>query len=240
MSASIAFKALLLVLLFQAGLSQAAGMLDIYVVRHAETLANVTGVYDSHSDNTLSEHGKAQVDALTRSLSDDRFDAVLVSPAERALRTIQPYLQQSGRVGVVWPELVECCWQRDRNEDGSLHMAQAIRLPADIAAQFTFRDSGSTFEYANRNYGDGVAQVHQAAILLKKHYGNSGKRILIVTHYHAGAVLMGELLGVSRDSLAGLKNASISHLRQQPDGCFELLTINGQMAPNAVDPGGQR
>lgn len=237
MSAPISFKALLLILLFHAGLAQAAGMLDIYVVRHAETLANVTGVHDSYNDNTLSERGLAQVDALTRDLANHRFDAVLVSPAERALLTIQPYLRKSGMVGIIWPELTECCWQRERGEDGRLHMSQAIRLPDDIAAQFTFRDSDSAFEYANQNYADGVAQVRQAVSLLKQHYYNSGKRILIVTHYHAGAVLMGELLGVSRDSLPGLKNARVSHLRQQPDGRFELLSTNGQMGSDTVfDP----
>lgn len=237
MSARNFFRVLLLVLLFQAGLSRAAGMLDIYVVRHAETLANVTGVHDSHSDNTLSERGLAQVDALTRSLANHRFDAVLVSPAERALLTIQPYLRQSGSVGVIWPELIECCWQQERGEDGSLQTGQAIHVPAEIAAQFTFRDGDSTFAYANRNHADGVAQVRQAVSLLKQHYYNSDKRILIVMHYHAGTVLMGELLGVSRDSLPGLKNARVSHLRQLPDGRFELLTINGQMAPDAVYPG---
>jgi broad specificity phosphatase PhoE len=236
MSASSLFKAVLLVLLFQAGLARAAGMLDIYLVRHAETLANVTGVHDSYNDNTLSERGQAQVDALTRELANHRFDAVLVSPAERALLTIQPYLRQSGTVGIVWPELTECCWQRERGENGSLQTAQAIRLPAGIAAQFTFRDGDSTFEYANRTYADGVAQVRQAVSLLKQHYYSSGKRILIVFHYHAGAVLMGELLGVGRDSVPGLKNARVSHLRQLPDGRFELLTINGQMTPDA---GGQ-
>lgn len=239
MSASNFFKVLLLILLFQASLSRAAGMLDIYVVRHAETLANVTGVHDSHSDNTLSERGQAQVDALTRELANHRFDAVLVSPAERALLTIQPYLRQSGRVGTLWPELTECCWQQDRSEDGSLQPAQAIHVPAEIAAQFTFRDDDSTFEFANRTYADGVAQVRQAVSLLKHRYFNSGKRILIVTHYHAGAVLMGELLGVDRDSLSSLMNARVSHLRQLPDGRFELLTINGQMAPDAHVPGGQ-
>lgn len=236
MSASSLFKAVLLVLLFQAGLARAAGMLDIYLVRHAETLANVTGVHDSYNDSTLSERGQAQVDALTRELANHRFDAVLVSPAGRALLTIQPYLRQSGTVGIVWPELTECCWQRERDEDGSLQTAQAIRLPAGIAAQFTFRDGDSTFEYANRNYADGVAQVRQAVSLLKQHYYSSGKHILIVAHYHAGAVLMGELLGVGRDSLPGLKNARVSHLRQLPDGRFELLRINGQMTPDA---GGQ-
>ncbi|HEU0282395.1 MAG TPA: histidine phosphatase family protein [Gallionella sp.] len=218
------------ILLFQAGLSHAGSGLDIYVVRHAQTVANASGVKDKRSDSTFSDEGRAQVDTLTRELLNYRFDAVLVSPTERTLNTIHPYLQQGKTVGIVWPELTECCWQQDRGagEAGQLVTGSVLQLEPEIAPQFSFRDSSSAFKYANRNYADGVAQVRQAVSLLKSRYSDSGKTILIVTHYHAGAVLLGELLGVSRDSLPGLENARLTHLRQEKDGRFTLLTINGK------------
>lgn len=218
------------ILLLQAGLSHAGGGLDIYLVRHAQTVANASGVKDKRSDSTFSEEGRAQVEALTRELLNYRFDAVLVSPTERTLNTIHPYLQRSKTVGIVWPELTECCWQQDRGEGeaGQLVTGSALQLPPEIAPQFTFRDSASAFKYANKNYADGVAQIRQAVSLLKANYFDSGKTILIVTHFHAGAVLLGELLGVGRDSLPGLENARLAHLRQEKDGRFTLLTINGK------------
>lgn len=227
---SICLRLLAFILLSHAGLSHAGSGLDIYLVRHAQTVANATGVKDKRSESTFSEEGQAQIAALTRELQNYRFDAVLVSPTERTLNTIHPYLQQSKMVGIVWPEITECCWQQDRGEGeaGQLLQGSAIQLAPEIAPQFSFRDSASAFKYANRNYADGVAQVRQAVSLLKARYFDSGKTILIVTHYHAGAVLLGELLGVSRDSLPGLENARLTHLRQEKDGRFTLLTINGK------------
>lgn len=227
---AVCLRLLAFVLLVQVGWAHAGGGLDIYLVRHAQTVANATGVKDKRSDSTFSEEGLAQVDALTRELQDYHFDAVLVSPTERTLNTIHPYLKQSGKVGVVWPELTECCWQHDRleGEAGQLIPSGAIRLPSEIAAQFSFRDSSSAFKYANRNYADGVAQVRQAVSLLKASYFDSGKTVLVVTHHHAGGVLLAELLGVGRDSLPGLENARLAHLRQGKDGRFTLLTINGR------------
>lgn len=226
----ICVRLLSFLLLLHACLSHAGGGLDIHVVRHAQTVANASGVNDKRSDSMFSVEGLVQVDALTRELLNYHFDAVLVSPAERTLLTIHPYLQQNRITGVVWPEITECCWQKQSigNEAGKLLQAGAIQLPSEIAAQFSFRDSSSQFKYANRSYADGVAQVRQAVNLLKTLYFNSGRTILIVTHYHAGAVLLGELLGVDREILPGLENARLTHLRQDQDGRFTLLTINGK------------
>ncbi len=226
----IMFRLMAIVLCISSGSAYANAGLDIIVVRHAETVTNATGVKDKRNDSMLSEVGLAQVEALTRELSGHHFDAVLVSPAERALLTIQPYLQQRKMTGIVWPEITECCWQQDRGDikGGQLQKKHSIHLPPEMVAQFSFRDNDSSFKYANSNYADGVAQVREAVRLLKASYSNTGKTILIVTHYHAGGVLLGELLGVDRDSLPGLENARLTHLRQQPDGRFELLMINGQ------------
>ncbi|MBI5918774.1 MAG: histidine phosphatase family protein [Nitrosomonadales bacterium] len=221
---------LLCVALLALGLSlpAVAGGLDIYLVRHAQTVHNAGGPKDKVSENTFSEMGEAQVSQLTFAFRNREFDAVLVSPVERVLRTIQPYLEDHGVQGELWPELAECCWSRDRGntEGGQLVTSGGIYLPPEIAAQFTFRDADSKFNYANRSYADGVAQVRQAIALLKARYFNSGKTILIVAHYHSGQVLLAELLGVERDSLPGLENARVNHLRQGADGRFTLLSNN--------------
>lgn len=204
--------------------------LDIYLVRHAQTEANASGVNDKRTSSTFSNAGQTQIRQLTEELMKYKFDAVLVSPTERTLYTIVPYLKVTGATGVIWPEIAECCWQEDRENQYGGHLVwdKEIRLSPEIATQFSFREGIPARGYANRSYADGIAQVRQAATLIKDRYSGSGKSILIVTHYHAGALLMAQLLGMERESLPGLENAGIAHLRQGADERFSLLMINGR------------
>lgn len=214
------------------GAAQIASALDIYFVRHAETVANATGIHNSTTSNLFSEQGNEQLGILTSQLKTLQFDAILVSPAPRALNTILPYLKESGQQGEIWPEMVECCWQRARGNlaEGRLIAGPPLQLEKEQAPYFTFRDDNSKRGYANYTYADGVAQVHRAQELLKERYFGSDKKVLIVAHYHSGQVLLAELLGVTRDELPGLHNAKLNQLHQGPDGAFTLVRINDQPA----------
>ncbi len=219
---------LMLFLLINSSVAAAAG-LDIYLVRHAETEANASGVNNKQTSGEFSVTGLQQIAHLTTDLVRYQFDEILVSPTERTLNTIAPYLKKSGRVGVVWPEITECCWQGENGGvfEGQLVPGREIVLPPDVVQQFVFRDAASRVRYEGRNYADGMAQVQQAVKLIKARYFGSGKTILIVTHYHAGGLLMAQLLDVERAKLPGLINAGITHLQQMPDGSMALLMVNG-------------
>lgn len=182
-----------MILMLSAGLAHAGGGLDLYFVRHAQTLANAKGVTNTYTSSTFSEEGAAQIEALTAALQGYRFDAILVSPTGRTQQTIRPYLEQTGKSAETWPEITECCWQHDPS---------------------------------NSAYAAGRAQVHKAADMIRERYGNTGKTVLVVAHYHSGQVLLGDLLGVDRESLPGLENARITHLKQGADGKFSIVTIN--------------
>lgn len=232
-------RRILLIAFLLCGVAAAqAGGLDIYFVRHAETMANASGVNTSGNSNMFSEKGNEQIGALTRELKPMRFDVILVSPAERAMNTILPYLKESGQKGIVWPELTECCWQKNRDNGaaGRLVTSAALRLNNEQQAYFAFRDADSTLSYANNSYADGVAQVRHAEELLKQRYYGSDKTILIVAHYHSGQVLMADLLGTTRDKVPNLENGKLAHLHQGDDSRFTLLSINGEeVAPDTSD-----
>lgn len=218
----------IVLLLCGMGTAQAEGGLEIYFVRHAETIKNATGIHNSGNGNDFSDKGNEQVTQLTDQLKTLHFNAILVSPAPRALNTILPYLKESGQTGQIWPEFTECCWQSERNDiaDGQLVTDSAIQLNQAQEPFFTFRDENARYNYANHNYADGVAQVRHGEALFAQRYLNSGKTILIVGHYHAGKILLADLLNISPDQLPNLKNAKITHLHQDEDGHFSLVTLN--------------
>ena len=64
---------------------------EIIFVRHAESQANLDGVWNGRTDGPLSTHGEESLDALGRRLSDWEYDVVVSSPLERARKTARSF-----------------------------------------------------------------------------------------------------------------------------------------------------
>lgn len=63
-------------------------MVRIYLVRHAESVANTRGIYQGQTyDTGLSPLGKKQACALAKKLSNEKINRILTSPLKRTLET---------------------------------------------------------------------------------------------------------------------------------------------------------
>jgi len=196
----------------------------IYFVRHAETMGNLTHRHNYKNDRTLSPKGRRQVEALTRKLDTFSFDYIIVSPKYRALKTILPYLKKHRMVAEIWPELAECCWQKQRYlSGGKPARGSKIKLETAMKPYFTFADAQSRFSYDTRGYGQGMMQTFMASEKLKQRFSGSGKRILVVGHYHAGARLIEILQGDEPIGRYKISNTQLLHLRENSDGTFALF-----------------
>lgn len=73
--------------------------LEIYLIRHGQTLFNTTGRLQGWSDSPLTQAGREVAARLGRGLSEKnvRFDAAFSSTAPRAAQTAQLILAQSGQ-----------------------------------------------------------------------------------------------------------------------------------------------
>lgn len=69
--------------------------MEIFLVRHAEPEWVRSGL--SVDNPPLTKRGLEQAELLARSLRDEAFDEVLVSPLVRAQQTVDPLLQLTGR-----------------------------------------------------------------------------------------------------------------------------------------------
>lgn len=151
---------LLLITLLSATPAMAGdGGAEIWYLRHAETLGNVTHDHSGNNDRTFSHKGKQQAKALTGKLDRMHFDRIIVSPKERAIMTVRPYMQKHGLKAEVWQELAECCWQKDRS---SAEYRRGIQMVYSAAGKIRSRFAGS----------------HQR-ILIVGHY-HSGSRLVEV------------------------------------------------------------
>lgn len=214
--------------------------MTLYYVRHAETVANAA---DDHSPSaedadTLTELGQRQVSELTAYLLDNGVvpDAVLVSPALRSQHTIEPFLVSAGLVGVVWPELWECCGTDPTGAPLPTEPARYDFFTVSVEAQnmgLRADDPGTFWQIDT--YEQGLFMVMQARDLLLAGYGQSGKTVLISGHAVSGSVLIGLLRGL--DLTAGIEqtgpnaiymmNTGVQLLVQDPaTGIFELEGSN--------------
>ena len=202
--------------------------LELYVVRHAETEGNRTHIHTRENDRTFSATGLNQVKILTDRLGDFRFDAVIVSPKYRAMNTIFPYLKRNNLVAEIWPELEECCWQKEGRDEVSagLERGKKIDIPPEMRPYFRLRDENSGYKYKARNYADGILQMQMASDMIRQRFSQSGKTVLLVGHYHAGGRIMEILQGLKPEGQLSLENTKISRLVEMPDGRFQILSLN--------------
>lgn len=69
---------------------------ELVLIRHAETVHNVSGITQGWSDSALSDRGNAQVRALAARVVQLAPDALFCSPLERAMSTARPIAEATG------------------------------------------------------------------------------------------------------------------------------------------------
>lgn len=162
-------------------------------VRHGETKANFTGVYNSRTVDTFSTNGEKQVAELTRKLQGIRFDIILVSPSPRALKTIAPYLRLSHRQAVVVPELYECCDAHTKRIKGptspTLRYGPKFSIPTDMQGLFVVQPGHDRLPNAP-SYEDGLIQIRQCAERISVEFARRHDRILAVGHSLQGGRML--------------------------------------------------
>ena len=60
---------------------------EVWLVRHAQSEANVAGLWQGRSDSAVSDRGVRQIEALRQRFQDQKFDIVVTSPLIRARQT---------------------------------------------------------------------------------------------------------------------------------------------------------
>ena len=220
----VILKALLVVLV-----APSSWALDLYFLRHAETVANATKIYSAGNWTNFSKKGQQQIATITEKLKDHHFNAVLVSPLFRTQKTIFPFLENRGQVAEIWPELQECCWQQ-RWPRKVEHVALGGDVETLNTNYFRLRDDLRQV-YRPQNFAEGVYVLKRAAELLKTRFGQSDESVLLVMHQYSGSCLMELLLGETPKRRYKLENAKLSKLEQNADGTFKLVVLNDQPYP---------
>jgi broad specificity phosphatase PhoE len=158
---------------------------EVYVMRHGETEANVREILLGRKDSPFTETGRRQPVEVARRLSDHRLACVYSSPMERAQRTARLVLETLGRSVPLKtePALAEI----DAGEFSGLTFDEVRRrVPAD-AVLGEFRYPGG------ESWRD--VQARAVKFVFELEARHRGGAVLLVTHAGVIAGLVAEYLG---------------------------------------------
>jgi broad specificity phosphatase PhoE len=167
--------------------------MKLFIVRHAQSQGNATGDYSVDSHDSLSELGQRQAASLADSLHLLNFDKIIVSPLQRALETLTPYLEATGQRAEIWPEIAEGCWQRPVDTPRDCWRTQPASVPEVVKHLFTFREDRA-IKPVDKTFEEGVLRADDAYRLLQDMATDSGACVLMLTHGHFIRELLNRLL----------------------------------------------
>ena len=163
-------------------------MARIYLVRHAESVANTAGVYQGQTHDTdLSTLGRRQATALVHRFANQQLDAIYVSPLKRARQTaaaLGPSMDE--------PALLETnhgAWE------GLSKTAIQARWP-DLYQ--TWLSHPSTVEFP---LGEQFAVTAHRAVAWFERVSATNRTILAVTHSNIIMALLTHLTAQSLDAM---------------------------------------
>lgn len=202
--------------------------MELYFVRHGQSMGNMTNDYSTPAHDQLSPNGWQQAERLVERLGECTLGAIYVSPLRRALETITPCLRRHARKAQVWPELAEACWQADRDAAPPVRRdgARSFILDASLRDLFVLRPEPSFWAVEGETYREGLVRIARTRSLLLERHGGRDEAILVVGHEHAGGRLIELLLDIEPHGRFAHANTGLTWLIQNGDGTFSARFVN--------------
>ncbi len=179
----------------------------IYMIRHARSIANDSGLFGGITDYELSHEGLMQSYALANRLKDSEFDNIYCSPLKRAIQTIIPTAKLKNMDINIVDDLREInvgTWE-DILRDDLRKMYPEENKYIDETEYYTgMAGQEETIDVANR--------VYSAILDIAKN--NLGKSIIITSHVVAMRAFLCKIMNIpfekTKEKIGNLENTSIT------------------------------
>jgi broad specificity phosphatase PhoE len=173
---------------------------ELWLIRHGETEWSLSGKHTSRTDISLTEHGRRRAEELRDYLKGKKFDAVFVSPMQRARETCA--IAGFGDVAVVDEGLRE--W-----DYGVYEGKTTAEIRKEIPGWSVWKDEivgGETVEHVGERADDVISRALAA--------GTSGGAVALFAHAHILRILAARWIGLEADGggLLALGTGSVSVL----------------------------
>jgi broad specificity phosphatase PhoE len=162
--------------------------MHLYLIRHGELGGNA-GV-DHSDDPGLTERGREQAQLTAAALRGEGIDSLHASSLSRSLETARPMAEAFGVRIAVWPDLAEI-WGTGHDVMTRSEVAQLwpeVIVPDDMPEEWWP-------QRLPENEDDGYRRAARVASELRAQFGETDRRVALVSHGTFGAILMSWLLG---------------------------------------------
>lgn len=146
----------------------------IYLLRHCESSANQEGVLAGRNAKIgLSKRGARQANKLAAALHREAFTKIYVSPLQRCVETIEPFLEKSRRRAISEPLFLEMNYGKwSGRKLSELRREKLWKLIQSKPSSVKF-PSGESFLSAERRIRRGLNKLARA---------NPKGKVLVVSH----------------------------------------------------------
>lgn len=198
---------------------------ELILVRHGQSTANATGVWQGQLDFPLSELGRRQAAEAGRALRDTEISGAYASPLSRAFETATTVVRESGFAGEVVPVrgLME---RRGGTLEGYTWEEQEARDPG-FAEKFLALPEEERWTLVGAETDEEIMTRFVEALSSVRARHEPGDKLLIVSHGGVMRAFLRDLFGP--EILPGTErapNASITRLLWSKDGTPpELLEL---------------
>ncbi len=180
-------------------------VVEVCLVRHAQSVSNASGVWQGQGDSPLSDIGRSQVEGLSRTLQGQGYDLVVSSDLSRAADTAKASGVQVEH-DRAWREIDVGDWE-------GLTMEQvAARFPEQIEAL----KARQPFAIGGGESWPDVFQRADASLAALRSRMPDGGRAIVFTHGGIIAALLSGLLGAREQfpwPLGRMRNTGRTTLR---------------------------
>jgi broad specificity phosphatase PhoE len=197
---------------------------ELLLIRHGQSTANATGVWQGQMDFPLSEGGRWQARRVGRALAGMGFDGIYSSPLGRAFETAEIVARETRFPGAVVS--VEGLMERHGGLlEGTTHAEREARNP-DLVKKLLGLPEEERWSLVGAETDEEVCHRFERAISDIRTHHSAGARIVVVSHGGVMRVFLRDRFGP--DILPGAvraPNASITRIQWDDAGRPRLMEL---------------
>jgi broad specificity phosphatase PhoE len=156
-----------------------AGKQEIILIRHGQSTANASGIWQGQLDFSLSAEGRRQAAAAGRALKDTRICGVYASPLSRAFETAEIVARGAGFTGEIIP-LLGLAERYGGVLEGHTWAEQEVRSP-EFAERFLALPEEERWMLAGAETDAEILPRFEQALseILSRHHPTSGVSVVV-------------------------------------------------------------